>query len=343
LRHVALRSEASWAVVWAFRSSGRCSLMLGGQRSQLTMQTRSLLRVAVCCVICCGLVWSVFELVLHLNTARAKHIVPPLTFDKCRVLCVVGCRQERSGPDDTATPFRNSPMALYTADGPAWVKHSKADLLCRSSTTCGDLPTTADLETVQRYIARTQGPYPYGFQSVPSGIYRLTQVDANSTTARLLIGEWQGPDDSITLRSPQTIRYCTLQSSAVGGISIEETTRAITLTRTNKQQCYIHGSITRYWSHLDSKGCINLCTLAPEHSRQSDWELFCGELREMLAPSEPMALLVLPLEAVAGATETELPERIRLDLTPTDRSARNQVAAVHRLPRSPESKHASHN
>ncbi len=235
--------------------------------------------------------------------------------EECQWLVVVLRRKERDSESETGIPFRNSLLALYEKDGDAWRKRSR-DYLARSTTTSLNPPAPTDEETVVRYVQDKKVDYTYGYASVPPGVYRLTRAGSFNPAAEVqsdwfLLSDWNARG-TILLPEPQIIRHCGVENAAwpekprVVDLPTSTTTRV-------KVDCYLHGTGTRFWSHRDSKGCINLF-LHPQEREVSDWGQFTADLKKSGVWDEKakLGLALIAETATPLDSEDRLPQALAI-------------------------------
>lgn len=223
-------------------------------------------------------------------------------------LLVIARRPEKVFESDSL-PHRNSPIALYSREGNQWVKEA-GDLMCRSTTTNlrppepKEIPTTGSKKRM------------FGHQSVPTGVYTLTEdVWKDGWNRCFLISDWGRTDGSIVLSEPQVLRYATLvrDKNHVPSVEVGEVER----TTLEKRGSYLHPTITRYWSYHDSNGCINLYGSSEEgHGETYDWDRFLSWLdKRGIDPHVPneLPLVIGDEDLLIDPESNELQQELPID------------------------------
>lgn len=219
----------------------------------------------------------------------------------------------RASEIDTA-PHRGSLMAIYTKNKKSLAKVSP-DFRCRSRTTALYPPSNYDKQTVEKVAKRTSGYYVYGYQSVPQGSYQLTvQKDINhSEDARdrwLLISTW-GWNNKILLDSnAQKLYSFKVNDSHQFDEYINHAQGQKPLYY--KYDCFIHGTLTKFWSHVDSQGCINLYHRDSE-PESSDFLRFVDSLKELGVYQENLVGELVIIERNIDVEKDKLPVLLTME------------------------------
>jgi hypothetical protein len=178
-------------------------------------------------------------------------------------LIVVGRRKERTSLEDAEIPFRNSRIAVYRkTDQNVWEKVSP-DIPTRSTSTAIKPPEDENEESLA-FLNGDRGGY--GYRSVPIGLYSLKPtLWRDGENWSFIVSEWGGDHGKIFLDDTQKI--------FLNSGELAKETRI-------KRNCYLHISKTKYWSHGDSLGCINLHKPedSPANETKSDWGRFLNYL-----------------------------------------------------------------
>lgn len=229
-------------------------------------------------------------------------------------LLVIGRRPERSFEAETSIPFRNSPMALYEHHGGAWIKR-EGDLMTRSTSSSTSRPLETDIPTVLKCL-EAETAYGYGYLSVPCGAYWLAPANPSSHETRWLISDWGTLDGVVSLEEAETVGFCKVDSSTSQSARIVDVPGIS--RRGEKRGTFLHGTVTRYWSHVDSRGCINLC-VEPESAggTVSPWEEFMGWVRKHGLLSQGLGLVLVPCDDLTSDPASPLPQSLAMRVVPS--------------------------
>lgn len=226
---------------------------------------------------------------------------------------VIGRRPEKTSSSDKKHPHRNSPLALYEISNDELVKR-EGDLISRSTSTAQEMPELPDLTTVSNYLTRHGGSYPFGFVSVPEGLYILQPMPWKKTgTTGLRLSSIQNSEGYINLQQEQIIQNIKVAENNDGDRYIIDGSSPERKTK-YKSGVFLHPSPTRYWSHLDSQGCINLlASREGEDDRvPADFDVLLNWLgsRGLLESEAELMLLLVDYEELNDANDDELPSVI---------------------------------
>lgn len=234
--------------------------------------------------------------------------------DLPKYLLVVDRRPEKSSANDDR-PHRASRSALYKKSESSYVKVSP-DIPVRSTSNAEQRPMEEDIKTVLAYKEREGTDlYPWGYASVPSGLYALVPDKDGAGQLRFVVLSWHRRLSTLELPVPQTIQMLRLANKQ------DEDTTSTTLmldvperttVRDFKDAVFVHGTVTRNWSHIDSQGCITYQTPPSSPGTPSDYEVFCQLMKDHgLDQGDPgfgMLIRESPLPPKdAAPLESELP------------------------------------
>ena len=257
------------------------------------------------------------------------------------ILVVVGRGRERAYEDETTVPFRGSRLGIYRRDMAGGAASADQWTLtagpfpCRSESTAVGRPQSGDIATyVKEQAAGTSGTIPYGWCSVPLGFRRLTPADKDGSPA-YLVTDWGRASGAIALPEPMTVRGRWIEVPPgldMGAIRFVEppVPDRILWVRQDKGSCFIHPSVTKFWSHRDSQGCIGLYQpktkkgAPPGMDASGDFAMFHAAMGAALdldrksrpgasgGPEEqfPIGLLIEPLGKVVDDGTTDSLRRI---------------------------------
>lgn len=230
---------------------------------------------------------------------------PEVTFEYPENLLVMLRGRERMFQSEEEIPFRNTPTSLFVRQGDKYVRRSDTVLMARSTATSGEFPKETDLQTVHNVMMRSASPspYSYGYESIPAGIYILQPTEWRNGDPAFSISSFGAPPGIVVLETPQTVRHCAVEYDANNDpVALKPLEGG--QFRTFKQGCYLHPSVTRFWSHVDSNGCINF-QRPPESLEGSDYGRFLDLIARELGSHNPdsFGLLIIDEETYQGASE----------------------------------------
>jgi hypothetical protein len=219
--------------------------------------------------------------------------------------------QERVSINDP-TPFRNSKIALYSYQRGEWIK-VEGDLPCRATSTSRNVPDLSEFSHIDEKLI-----YPYGYESVPDGVYSLRLVDwKDGANKAFSISDWGRDDGVISLTRAQEIKLIEIAPSVNG--SAESRQLGVANSAWNKRESYLHPTYTEKWSHGDSRGCLNLYKPAvAEPNVTYDWDRLCIWLNSHRVPVGQLALVVVDVKKLGGNFELPdtLAKKFYLDFAP---------------------------
>lgn len=222
----------------------------------------------------------------------------------CATAVVIARQRERYNEDDQSLPFRNSILAIYQKQDKSWTKISK-DFRCRSTSTALEpeqFVSTYGFEGVTSTAISSE--FEYGYQSIPLGFYNLRPANYKGKKA-FLITEWGRKDGKISLPTQQVIRFAQVRYDGVSKIAqIVKLNKEFALG-SEKSQCFLHQTSTKYWSNHDALGCITIGNKNSE-SGKNDWLSFFNSIpfAQMKKPDEEIGLYIGSGEALLQSRET---------------------------------------
>jgi hypothetical protein len=230
---------------------------------------------------------------------------------------VVIARQAERAFEQDAVPHRNSQLAIYlqTSESGSWALQNHI-LSVRSNSTSNRADTLPSLSYPD--IGASQES---GYESVPYGLFGLKETDWKNGERAFLVSDWGRDDGIIALRVPQVIHKWRAYQDPESGDYLWKKVPEGRISSWDKRRSYFHPSHTRYWSHGDSKGCLNLYKPLPEQMGQPDipappydWDVFLGWLDELGLRERihEVPLVIVPLKDWADE-DGDLPETLPAD------------------------------
>lgn len=233
-----------------------------------------------------------------------------LPHDEIELLIVFLRRPEREVGGDNSLPFRNSPVGVYVADGTHF-RLAKEGLIGRSSSTALSFPRETDTSTIDNHYKHRDGYYYYGYRSVPEGLYWLEEDIWRDGDICWLLSDWIRRDGTIDLPEQQeliavrVVRDENFQNPRIVPYSDVPPLRSIM-----KDECYLHPSITKFWSHRDSFGCLNLHKDNSDQYGEYDFDVLVRWLLELGYERNSGRIGLLLIEGTVSESDGVLPERI---------------------------------
>ncbi len=215
---------------------------------------------------------------------------------------------ERTSETDTSRPFRNSVLTLRRL-GTTRQNDSETTFLARGRSTGINRPELTDIASFYKEPVENAA-INWGFQELAAGNYWVRPGTMQSKMAYEISGVgWT--NERIFTSETQRIRAVPIIFNGESTPSLDiagETSRKPTNVRIG---CWIHGSVTKQWSHRDALGCITLQNSSAQSKREgasSEWNRFLTEMNKVgLADTTSPAVLLrivdadLPLENVDGS------------------------------------------
>ncbi len=205
---------------------------------------------------------------------------------------------ERTSEGNTARPFRNSQLLLLNTE-----TGSKKAFLARGRSTAKYRPLPEDIESYFKKHSQ-DAEIRWGFMELPPGTYWCKAGSFKNEIGFQISGAgWTG--DSIFTSNSQTIRYTPVKwdKASTPYLDIENERQLPPISV--RTDCWIHGSITKNWSHRDSLGCVTLQKASSQEKRtgiMSDWENFVNEMTKAgLANTDSPAVKLKIIDTVSTA------------------------------------------
>lgn len=201
----------------------------------------------------------------------------PVRLDKSVYLELIR-NQERQREDEKDVPFRNSVLIIHDKRNDELTTFS-----ARGRSTAKNRPAITDIGSYIK-APETSGTIRWGMTELPAGNYwvRWGTMSSGKPAFQISGVGWSG--ESIVTSESQTVRNTPVIETTSGTLAFDLSKEEQFPPTNIRTGCYIHGSITKVWSHRDSLGCVSLFDTTKrdrENGLVSEWERFLDSMQKL--------------------------------------------------------------